>query len=274
MRNTFRTDEVLNQNNEFKFGMFKRLGKYVAPYRRLFYFTLTFTIISSILGLLSPFLTMIVIDSSIPGSNVREVIFISSFLLATILINIFFMRYRMDSMAKVGQGIIRDLRLDLFRHLQRLPFSFFDSRPHGKILVRVVNYINSLSEMLSNGLINVITDLLSLVIIILMMLIIDARLTAVAMAGMPLLFTAVFFIRIKNRRAWQIFSAKQSNLNAYIHESIAGIKVTQSFTREEKNKEIFEEVAGNVRKSWMRGVLVQNLMWPSVENLSILGIAF
>jgi ATP-binding cassette subfamily B protein len=106
------------------------------------------------------------------------------------------------------------------------------------------------------------------------MLTISARLTAVAMVGMPFLFGAIFFIRIKNRRAWQIFSAKQSNLNAYIHESIAGVKITQSFSREVENAETFAEVSDNVRKSWLRGIGIMFLMRPSVENISVFAISF
>ncbi|MCL2388626.1 MAG: ABC transporter transmembrane domain-containing protein, partial [Defluviitaleaceae bacterium] len=245
-RNTFRTDEVLDQQNVFKMGHMLRLGKYIRPYRRVFGITFLFTITSSALGLLAPYLTMIVMDESIPNQDVRQVLILAGIMLLTIFINIFFMRYRIDKMAQVGQSVIRDLRLDLFQHLQRLPFSYFDSRPHGKILVRLVNYINSLSEMLSNGLLNVITDLFSLGIIVIMMLSIDVRLTAVAMVGMPFLFAAIFIIRMKNRKAWQIFSAKQSNLNAYIHESIAGVKITQSFSREGENAETFAEVSDNV----------------------------
>ncbi|MCL1883722.1 MAG: ABC transporter ATP-binding protein/permease [Defluviitaleaceae bacterium] len=273
-RNTFREDEILNEENVFKLSHLKRLGKYIRPYRRVFGFTILFTITSSALGLLAPYLTMIVMDESIPNGDVRQVILLAAFMLCTILVNMVFMRYRIGAMARVGQSVIRDLRLDLFEHLQRLPFSFFDSRPHGKILVRVVNYINSLSEMLSNGLLNVITDTFSLGIIIAMMLSIDARLTAVAMVGMPILFGAIFFIRTRNRRAWQIFSAKQSNMNAYIHESIAGVKITQSFAREAENEGIFAEVTGNVQKAWMKGVSIVFLMRPSVENISIFAISF
>ncbi|MCL2500546.1 MAG: ABC transporter ATP-binding protein/permease [Defluviitaleaceae bacterium] len=273
-RNTFRTDEVLNEQNVFKLGHLKRLDKYIKPYSKKFTVTLGFTVVSGTLGLLAPYLTMIVMDESIPNRDVWQVVRLSGLMFLAVLVNIYFMRYRMDAMAKVGQGIIRDLRLDVFAHLQRLPFAYFDSRPHGKILVRVVNYINSLSDMLSNGLMNLITDLLSLVIIIAIMLSIDTYLTLVALAGMPLLIIAVFFIRIVNRKAWQIFSAKQSNMNAYIHESIAGVKITQSFSREAKNAEIFAHVTGEVKKAWNHGVRVQFLMWPSIENISILGVAF
>ena len=273
-RNTFRTDEVVHDDNAFNLQRAMRLKKYVLPYKRKFILTLVVMVISTILGLLAPMLTAVVMDTAIPDSNIGLVLMIAAFMLATIIANIFFLRYRMRTMAVVGQGIIKDLRMELFKHLQKLPFSFFDSRPHGKILVRVVNYINSLSDMLSNGLINVITDLFSLVVIIILMLILNPRLTLVAMAGVPFLLLASFLIRIKNRRAWQIFSAKQSNLNAYIHESIAGVKITQSFNREDENKETFAVVSGNVQSSWMRGVKVMFLLWPSVENIGSFGVAF
>jgi len=273
-RNTFKIDEIVAQENKFNLARFRRLGKYIRTHRRVFLTTLVFTLLSSTLGLLAPYLTMLVLDYAIPDRNVPQVLIIAAFMLFTICLNTFFMRYRMDAMARVGQGIIKDLRYDLFVHLQNLPFSFFDSRPHGKILVRVVNYINSLSEMMSGGLMNLVTDIFSLGIIVGMMLIIDVRLTLYAMVGIPFLMLAVFIIRVKNRRAWVIFSAKQSNLNAYIHESIAGVKITQSFTREDKNQEVFGEVSRNVWRSWMNGIRVQFLLWPSVENIGSLAVAF
>ena len=273
-RNTFRTDEKLDKQAEFNLLRFRKLGKYIRPYLGVFLLTLFFSLLSSALGLLAPFLTMIVMDEAIPNNDIPQVLILSTFMLGTIVMNTFIMRYRMYAMARVGQGIIRDLRLDLFVHLQKLPFSYFDNRPHGKILVRVVNYINSLSEMLSGGLMNVVTDFFSLGVIVAMMLFIDVRLTLYAMAGLPVLVLVTFFIRIKNRKAMQLFSAKQSNLNAYIHESIAGIKITQSFTREEENAETFAEVSKNVWSSWMGGIRVQFLLWPSAENIGMMTTAF
>ena len=273
-RNTFRTDEALESQSEFKLAHLLRLYKYIRPYRRLFAYTLICTIISSTLGLLAPLLTMIVIDSAIPNRDIGEVFVIAGIMLLSLIINVFFMRYRAITMAKVGQGIIRDLRLDLFEHLQRLPFSYYDSRPHGKILVRVVNYINSLSDMLSNGMLNVITDLFSLGIIIVMMLLIDVRLTLVSMIGLPVLLVVTFILKFKNRRAWRLFSAKQSNMNAYIHESISGVKITQSFTREGENERIFAEVSGELKDTWMGAVKVMFMLWPSAENIGMLAISF
>ena len=273
-RNTFRTDEALEGNVEFNLLHVRRLYKYIRPYNKMFVLTLVTTIVSSTLGLLSPILTMMVIDSAIPNEDIAEVLLLSGVMLATMILNVFFIRYRVFAMARVGQGIIRDLRLDLFRHLQRLPFSYYDSRPHGKILVRVVNYINSLSEMLSNGVLSVITDLFSLGIIIVMMLIIDVRLTLISMVGLPILLVVTYIIKTKNRLAWRIFSAKQSNINAYIHESIAGVKISQSFTREKENEKIFASVSGELKDSWMKAIKVMFLMWPSAENVGMFAIAF
>ena len=273
-RNTFRTDEHLEQEDEFKLSHFRRLLGYTRPYKREFVLTLACTMISSVLALLAPFLTMIVIDSAIPNEDIGEVFFLSGIMLVSVVLNVFFIRYRVWAMAKVGQGIIRDLRLDLFRHMQRLPFSYYDNRPHGKILVRVVNYINSLSDMLSNGMVSVITDLFSLLVIVVMMMLIDVRLTIVSMVGLPILLIVTFFLKIKNRRAWRLFSAKQSNMNAYIHESIAGVKITQSFTREAENEKIFSVVSGELQNTWMGAVKVMFLLWPTAENIGMLAVAF
>lgn len=184
------------------------------------------------------------------------------------------MKYKIRMMSQIGQSVILHIRKDLFTHLQKLSFSFYDSRPHGKILVRVVNYVNSLSDLLSNGLINLITDLFSLFVIIGFMLALDVKLTLMAMLGFPILAGVILLIKNAQRKAWQLLSNKQSNMNAYIHESINGIKVTQAFTREEENKRIFNEVSESYRSSWMRAVRIQFLLWPSIENISILTTSF
>jgi len=136
--------------------------------------------------------------------------------------------------------------------------------------VRVVNYVNSLSDLLSNGLINLITDLFSLFVIVGFMLAIDVKLTLMAMLGFPVLAAVILLIKNAQRKAWQTLSNKQSNMNAYIHESINGIKVTQAYTREEENKRIFRDVSESYRSSWMKAVRIQFLLWPSIENISIL----
>src|SRR5690606_3079517 len=161
-----------------------------------------------------------------------------------------------------------DMRYDLFTHLQRLSFSFYDSRPHGKILTRVVNYINTLSDLLSNGVINVLSDILSILVTLVFMFSLDVTLTLYSFILLPILFVIKMVIKNKQRIAYDELIAEQANLNAYIHESIAGIKTTQSYTREGMNYEIFSQFSDNQRKAWMRAVRVQFLLGPIVQNIA------
>ncbi|HBM81636.1 MAG TPA: multidrug ABC transporter ATP-binding protein, partial [Clostridiaceae bacterium] len=223
--------------------------------------------------LAGPYLLKIALDNSIPNKDIKGIIELSGIFLLTLLISAVCLKYKIRIMSVMGQNVIYNIRKDLFVHLQELPFTYYDSRPHGKILVRVVNYVNSLSDLLSNGIINFITDISSLVFIIVFMMLINVKLTLICMVGIPALVGAVFLIKNAQRKAWQVVSSKQSNLNAYIHESISGMKVTQSFVREKENLKIFGTQSDSCRKSWMKAVKIQFLMGPSVDNISILTIS-
>ena len=165
------------------------------------------------------------------------------------------------------------MRYDIFSHLQTLPFSYFDNRPHGKILIRVVNYINTLSDLLSNGLINLISDVFSLVLTLGVMLWLDVKLTLYSLLLLPVLLIIVLLVKKAQRTAYQELSNKQSNMNAYIHESISGIKVTQSFTQEETSYQTFTSINEDYRKAYLKAVRVQFLLWPGVQNISVMTTA-
>ncbi|MDR4945349.1 ABC transporter ATP-binding protein [Neobacillus cucumis] len=267
-RNKFDVDEELD--SPFSFVHLKRLFTYLKPYKKKIFLTVLIMLIASGANLIGPYLIKKAIDESIPNKDVGNLLVLSCIYLGALVITGICMKYRIRMMSEIGQSVILNIRKDLFTHLQKLSFSFYDSRPHGKILVRVVNYVNSLSDLLSNGLINLITDLFSLFVIVGFMLAIDVKLTLMAMLGFPILAVVVLLIKNAQRKAWQVLSNKQSNMNAYIHESINGIKVTQAFTREEENKRIFREVSESYRSSWMKAVKIQFLLWPSIENISIL----
>ncbi|HCL01830.1 MAG TPA: multidrug ABC transporter ATP-binding protein, partial [Lachnoclostridium phytofermentans] len=232
-RNKYDIDESLD--SEFNIKHLKRLGSYISPYRKDMVITILLMMTSSALGMLVPLFFMQIIDNFIPNKNVAGIVGVCFLLLMINIINMINLRLKVNITAKLGQNIIHQIRSDIFTHLQELPFSYYDDRPHGKIQVRVVNYVNSLSDLLSNGIVNTITDLFSLFFIVGFMLSIDVRLTGICMIGLPVLMALIFFIKTKQRVAWQIQSNKSSNLNAYIAESINGIRVTQSFVREREN---------------------------------------
>lgn len=267
-RNKFNVDEELE--TEFNWSHYKRIGAYIKPYKKALFITLLIILTANVAGMLGPFFTKIAIDEIIPDKNIPLLIGISIlFLLSLVVIGIC-MRYRIQWITQIGQNILKDMRLDIFQHLQKLPFSYFDNRPHGKILIRVVNYINTLSDLLSNGLINLISDIISVIITLIFMFAIDAKLTLYSLALLPILGLLVWVIKNMQRKAYQVLSNKQSNMNAYIHESIAGIKITQSFAREDENYEIFDEVSNETRTSWLKAVSIQFLLWPGVQNISVL----
>lgn len=271
-RNTFDVDETLEK--EFNWSHYKRLGAYIKPYKKAVFKTLFVIILANLASMLGPYFTKIAIDQVIPQKNLSLLLILGAIFLFSLVIIGWCMRYRIYAITEIGQDILKDMRFSIFEHLQKLPFSYFDSRPHGKILIRVVNYINTLSDLLSNGLINLISDLFNVIITLIFMLFIDLKLTLYSLLLLPVLFVMVLFIQGKQRKAYQELSNKQSNLNAYIHESISGIKITQSFAREDENLQIFNEVSEEYRQSFMKAVRVQYLLWPAVQNISVITTCF
>jgi ATP-binding cassette subfamily B protein len=267
-KNKFDVDEELE--NEFKSSDLKRILTYIVPYKKKITFVLVTIIIANIATMFGPYFTKIAIDQIIPDKNLTLLYQISGLFVATLVLIGICYRYRILAITEIGQDVLKDMRYDIFAHLQKLPFSYFDNRPHGKILIRVVNYINTLSDLLSNGLITLISDIFNVVITLAFMLAIDVHLTLYSLVLFPVLFVIVKMITKRQRIAYQALSNKQSNLNAYIHESIAGIKITQSFAREQTNYDIFSKVSEDYRTSWMKAVKIQFLMWPGVQNVSVL----
>ena len=270
-RNKYDVDEELT--SQLNKDDLKRVLGYVKPHKRLIIITTILMLISTISGLFAPYFIKIAMDESIPNHDVKQLVILSVLLVAIAVVSAFCLKQRIIAMSFVGQSIIRDLRTDIFTHLQKLPFSYYDSRSHGKILVRVVNYVNSLSDLLSNGIINLFTDMFSLIFIVFFMLAIDVKLTIISLLGVPILMGSIFLIKTAHRKAYQKLSRKQSNMNAYIHESICGVKVTQSFAREQENMRIFRQVVGDYRSAWINTVKIQFLLSPIVDNVSALSTA-
>lgn len=265
-RNKFDVDE--NLETPFDFRHLKRALVYVKKYRKKMILALSLSAASVIIGLFSPVITQYALDNSIPNKNIPQLILMAVLLTITILVSVIFATIRSRIMTAVGQDIIFDIRTDLFEHLQRLSFEYYDSRPHGKILVRVINYVNSVSDILSNGIINFVLEIFNLVFIVIFMFIMHWQMALVIMTGVPLLALIIGLIKKRQRKAWQEVNNKSSNLNAYLHEGLVGAKVTQLFVREEENAEIYQGLSEAYREKWMKAVTYNNLLWPSVDTIS------
>jgi len=270
-RNKFDADEEIEQ--KFNPHIIKRLFQWIKPYRKSMILSCIIMLLASGISLTSPWLTKKVIDEAIPTKNYTMLFILSGIMLLSTFVVRVLLAQKLKIMTRVAQKIIVEIRRDVFTKLQALPFSYFDSRPHGKILIRVVNYVNSLSDLLSNGIIQLISDLFTLVIIICFMISIDVKLTLVSMAVIPVLLVVLIGMKKKQHEAWKQESYKRSNLTAYLSESLNGMKVTQSFAREKVNQGIFDELCDKCKKVWIRAVNINNVIWPVVDNLSTFGVA-
>ena len=266
-RNTYKEDELLEEPFDIKHII--RASSYIKKYSKAMAVALFLSALAGITGLVAPFITKQALDEAIPVKDTNQLYILVGLLLLAFIVSVIFSTVRSRVMARVSQKIIYDIRGDLFAHLQKLPFQYYDDRPHGKILIRVVNYVNSVSDMLSNGLINMILEIMNLIFIVIFMFMVDVKLSLVVMAGVPVLAVFMFWIKGKQRVSWQHVSNKNSNLNAYLQENIVGARITQIFAREDENAVIFRDLSEDCRDTWMQAVSYSNMIWPGIDTISV-----
>jgi len=271
-KNRYDMDEYLDE----KVSLFnvKRVLGYLMKAKSHLRLSLVFSIFASVSGLVGPLFIQTALDEAVPNKDMRQLLMMGVYLTASIIVSVALSAIRNILVAKAGAAIIHDIRQDLFSHLQKLSFSFFDSRPHGKIFVRVVPYVNNVSDALSNGIINFVIEVLNIFFIIFFMYKVDPHLATVTVIGLPLLALFIWSIKPAQRRAWQAVSNKNSNINAYIQESIDGVKVTQAFDRQDKNLEIMNDLADERNHVWMKAIYISNTVWFSTESISQLVWSF
>ena len=271
-RNRYDVDEYLDE----KVSLFniKRCLTYVLKAQTSLKLALALSVVANIVSLSGPLFIMRAMDEAVPNKDFRLLLIMAGFLALTIVVSTVLGTVRNVLVAKAGTGIIHDIRYDLFSHLQKLAFSFYDSRPHGKIFVRVVPYVNSVSDALSNGIINFIIEVLNIIFIIFFMFRVHPQLATVVVLGLPLFAVFVWTIKPMQRRAWQNVSNKNANLNAYVQESIDGVTVTQAFDRQERNLAIMDDLAGQRNAGWMKAIYISNSVWFSVETIAQLVYSF
>ena len=261
-------DEVIER--PFDKRQFLRLLTFLKPYKYKVAFALFLMVVAAVTSLLLPMLMSNSIDE-IDMGNAANFPFYLIGMVACSAIGALCVRYRARIMDTAGRSAIADLRQTLFNHIQNLSFNFFDTRSAGKIMVRVINDVNSLNDLLTNGVVNVFIDCVTLVLLLVLMLFVNWKLTLISMSIVPFLLLILFGLKRKMRRNWQVVRSKISNMNGYLHESLSGMRVTEAFTREEENSAIFEDTNNDIRHSWMRAIKLNNLFWPSLDTVSTVG---
>ncbi len=270
-RNTFDQDETLEV--EFSWTHLKRSFVYVKKYAKPLLLAVVFTILAIIANLIIPQLLMQIIDKYVPEKNIAGILWVGLLGIVLIILHALFSRIKLILCAKTGQTIVSEIRADLFKHLQTLPFDYFDSRPHGKIMVRVVNYVNSVADFFATHVVNLIAELLSIIIIPFFMFTTDVKLSFIGIIGVIPYAIFMWTTGTISRKRQRIVSNKSSNLNAYYQESISGMRITQSFAREQTNHETSERMADDYSKAFMRAKYIQHTRGPVSALLTALTAA-
>ncbi|WP_050614625.1 ABC transporter ATP-binding protein [Bacillus testis] len=272
-RFNYSTDQAIDK--PFNWKQMLRLLAYMKPYRKgLLPLSIVSVIITTLIRLAIPILIGVyTLDRAIINKDgpllVKMVALIAILYIVSYVVNVF----RFKWMNQLGQKIIFDLRKHLFTHVQSLSNRFFDQRSAGSILVRIMNDINSLQDLFTNGVINLLMDSITLIGIIIILFTLSPQLTLAVLIIMPIMFFISTSLRKKIRRSWQEVRLVQSKLNSHLNESIQGIRVTQSFSQEKENMRFFDGVNYELFENWRKASQKNALFRPFVDITNALGTA-
>ena len=276
-RNTYFEDEVIEKKIDIK--QFGRILRYVIPYRKIFILVGVLMFVAACVSLISPLLLKLIINEVVVNEDYRELAFIISGLvvLAAIEIGINFAHQRL--MGVTGHKIIANIREDVFNKLQRLPFDFYDSRPNGKIVVRVTDYVNDLANFFTNYVILFLVYIVKLVVVSIFMLTISPELTGIVYLTIVPMMICVMLLRYSLRKKFAKHRAKISNRTAFIVESIMGEKIVKNNNRAKENEKLYMKVHDDNIKMWINICRLNELNTPIVEifwnvgTLALYGVA-
>ncbi|WP_227395669.1 ABC transporter ATP-binding protein [Jeotgalibacillus aurantiacus] len=269
----YSTDQVIEK--PFNWMQLWRLLHYLKPYtKKLLPLSVLMVLITTAVRLVIPIMIGIyVIDEAIMSKDGDLLLLLVGVIAGLYIVNYVANIFRIKWMNILGQSVIYDLRKHLFTHVQWLSNRFFDQRSAGSILVRIMNDINSLQELFTNGVINLLMDALMLIGIFIILFTISPQLALAVMIVLPLMFLISTKLRKKIRRSWQTVRLKQSKLNSHLNESLQGMRVTQSFTQEKENAAYFNGVNTETFESWQDATKKNATFRPLVEMTNAVGSA-
>lgn len=260
---SYRQDEKIKSSGRGQ--TLGRLLSYLLKYRLTLAGVLVCMTVTVAISLVNPLIIERAIDVNIAAGDFGGLYRLAVFTLILNIIFIIMVKVRMYTMALVTNRILLDIRQELYEHIQTLSFSFFDSRPTGKILARIIGDVNSLKNVLSNTVTTLIPDFVTICGVVVIMVVKDWKLALAGLSSIPLMIVAVWLIQTRAHSRWGIYRKKASNLNAYVHEDIAGMHVVQSFTAEDETREIFGGLVDEHRKAFCDAVRIADMFGPAVD---------
>lgn len=261
--NSFREDEKMDATDAKKITA--RLMSYMKGYTKeiitvLFAMTLTIGI-----SIINPLLMEKAIDVYVANADYAGLLRLA---VITVVINVafvFLMKIRMYVMSRMANEIIMKIRDEVYKHIQTLSFTYFDSRPTGKILARIMGDVNSLKDVFSRSVTSLIPNILTVITVIVIMFVKNWKLALAALCTLPFMTVACVWVQTNNHKRWQIHRKKVSNISAYTHESVAGMRVVQSLNAEEETKKQFGELADDQCNTFIWCCRVADLYSPVAD---------
>jgi ATP-binding cassette subfamily B protein len=264
-------DEALDRG--YDGALLRRLLVYIRPYRGLTAVAVLLLLAGAGLALVGPALTQRALDVAIPQRDIGLLGTLAALFLAALVLD-FFVEYGQTLLtAYIGQRVMYDLRMQIFRHLQRLSISYFDRNPVGRLMTRVTSDVETLNELFSSGVVTVFGDVFTLLAIMTMMLVVDWRLALVTFAVIPLVWLTASVFRRRVRQAFRDIRVRLARLNAYLQERLSGMRVVQLFGREQDSAARFAELNHDHLQAHLRSITIYAVFFPVVEVLTAIAMA-
>lgn len=261
------------QKKDTDWNTLKRILKLALPFKSLFYLSFALGILVSIVTPLRPYLIQITVDKNIIQQNGKGLEFMAFILLLSLIVE-FFVKYLFGLYStKLGQTIMLDLRTKLFNHVQTMRLQFFDKTPVGIITTRTINDIEAINNIFSEGIINIVADVLTLIIVIGFMLFINWKLALVCLTTFPIIIYATYVFKEKVRLSFNDVREKVAQLNAFVQEHISGMRIVQIFNAQEKEYKKFEKLNHEHFVANDKSVLYYSVFFPTVEVILALAIS-
>lgn len=261
--NSYKIDEQSSETGKLK-TLF-RLLSYLMVYKKEILFVLLIMAFCVTVSLLNPLIIEEAVDRFISAGNQEGLWKLIGFSLLLNILMVAGIKIRMYVMAKVCNNILVTIRQELYTHIQTLDFRFFDSRPTGKILARIIGDINSLKDVLSNCVTTLIPDFITVCAVAVIMFAKNPVLAAASLVSTPIMAICLWLIQVYSHKRWQIHRKKASNLNAFVHEDFSGMRIIQSFHAEEETRQTFHELVQEHHDSFVSAVRLNDAFGSVID---------
>ncbi|WP_162342109.1 ABC transporter ATP-binding protein [Cyclobacterium salsum] len=250
----------------------KKLYQFVTPYKQRFYFLVFLTLLLAVLAPSRPLLIQIAVDDYVALGDAEGLLTMMYYLVGLLVLHALVQFGHTYLSGWLGQVIIRDIRTKLYRHLLKMRLKYFDQTPIGRLVTRNISDVESLSDVFSQGLAEIIGDLLQLVSILAVMFYVDWQLTLVSLCTLPLLTISTYVFKEKVKVSFNDVRNAVSNLNSFLQEHITGMNIIQVFNREEREYEKFKAINKEHRRAHLKSVLYYSVYYPVAEIIQAIGI--